>query len=83
MTFNHFANTYSVDIMVNGRMKRIGTFYTQKEAIDAYKEAERHYYPERSVGPEKVDRATLPTTNAEPTNVVSVSVSRPTKDRFH
>ena len=69
MHFNHLANTYSVDILVDGRMKRIGTFYSQKEAIEEYKKAERRYYPERTVGPEKVERATLPTTNTESTNV--------------
>ncbi len=68
MSFNHFARTFSVDILVNGRMKRIGTFYTQKEAIEAYKEAERIYYPDRPVAPEKVDRAVLPTTDAESAN---------------
>ena len=57
MTFNERANTVSVDIMVNGRMKRIGTFYTQKEAIEEYKKAERYYYPDRPAAPEKVDRA--------------------------
>ena len=68
MTFNERANTVSVDIMVNGRMKRIGTFYTQKEAIEEYKKAERYYYPDRPAAPEKVDRATLPTTDTESAN---------------
>ena len=57
--YNRKAHTYSVDIIVDGQMLRVGTFLSWEHAIQAREEAEKKYFPDRPMGPEVVDRAAL------------------------
>jgi hypothetical protein len=53
--FNRGANTWSVDIYRDGRSKRVGTFFTRKEAMDAYQERLRRENPVLFTAPDVVE----------------------------
>ena len=57
--YNRSAHTYSVDIIVDGQMLRVGTFLNWEHAIQAREEAEKKYFPDRPMGPVVVDRVAL------------------------
>ena len=56
ISYNPWPHTWSVDVYRNGRARRIGTFLTQKEAVDAYLAALAREEVERSAVPEVVER---------------------------
>jgi hypothetical protein len=56
LTYNPRAHTWSVDIICQGKERRVGTFLTQKEATDAYQEALQNDHPDLPVAPELIER---------------------------
>jgi len=56
ISYNPRPRTWSVDINLNGRVRRVGTFLTQKEAMDAYQEALRQENPDLCQAPEVIER---------------------------
>jgi hypothetical protein len=49
-----------VDLYRDGRQQRVGTFWTQREAIAAYEKALARENPDLHAAPERVDRSELP-----------------------
>jgi len=56
ISYNPRPRTWSVDINLNCRVRRVGTFLTQKEAMDAYQEALRQENPDLGQAPEVIER---------------------------
>jgi len=56
LTYNPRAHTWSVDLYDHGKCRRVGTFLTQKEAMDAYQDALQREYPDLPVPPEVIER---------------------------
>jgi len=56
ISYNPRPRTWSVDINLNGQVRRVGTFLTQKEAMDAYQEALRQENPDLGQAPEVIER---------------------------
>jgi hypothetical protein len=72
--YNPEYGTWSADIYRNGHCYRVGTYYTQEEAVEAYERALYHEHPILHSAPDLVERQVLPQTNvqgpeAEPANV--------------
>jgi hypothetical protein len=53
---NERAKTWSVDIYRDGQAKRVGTFFTRKEALEAHERALRLENPDLHTAPEVVNR---------------------------
>jgi HNH endonuclease len=56
ISYNPRPHTWSADVYRNGRARRVGTFLTQKEAVDAYLAALAREEAERAEVPEVVGR---------------------------
>jgi len=56
ISYNWRPRTWSVDINLNGQFRRVGTFLTQKEALDAYQEALRQENPDLYQAPDVIER---------------------------
>jgi hypothetical protein len=60
ISYNRRPGTWSVDIYRDGQAKRVGTFFTQKEAVEAQRQALERENPDLHAAPEQVERATIP-----------------------
>jgi hypothetical protein len=68
LTYNPRPRTWSVNIYHNGSAKRVGTFFTQQEALDAYREAVLRENPDLYAAPEVIARGpqAVPVEEAQP-----------------
>lgn len=65
--FNPRPGTWSVDVYRNGTVKRVGTFFTRQEALDAYNHVLQRENPDLHTAPALIDRRVQPeTANGSP-----------------
>jgi hypothetical protein len=60
LRYNRRPRTWSVDLYRDGQAKRVGTFWTLKEAKEAHQEALRRENPGLHAAPERVERSADP-----------------------
>jgi hypothetical protein len=56
LTYNRRPRTWSVNVYRNGHAKRVGTFWTKQDALDAYHQVLRRENPELHSAPEVIER---------------------------